>query len=165
MSAAHYRLCSSCRKPIAFGATYYRCSVSTCNRPRTELTFCSVPCWDAHVPEARHKNAWAEEMRAPSEAKYRADEAAAAEKEAERARRAETPTVPLEARMSDEIPQDVLIVVSKLKKYVKARSGMNTSDGVTEVLSDIVRRACDDAVRRAGQDGRRTVMARDFEDS
>jgi histone H3/H4 len=63
----------------------------------------------------------------------------------------------------DDLPQDVLVVVSKLKKYIKARSGMNTSDGVVDVLSDRLRRMCDGAIRNAGRDGRKTVMARDFE--
>lgn len=61
-----WKVCSSCRKPIAHGATYFVCSVSTCNRARTALFFCSIDCWDAHLPEARHRDAWAEEKRAPA---------------------------------------------------------------------------------------------------
>ena len=53
-------------------------------------------------------------------------------------------------------------MVSKLKAYVRARSGMNTSDAVMEVLSDRLRRLCDEAIRSAQRDGRRTVMERDF---
>ena len=64
--ADQWKPCSLCRKPIAFGQVYYVCSVSTCNRKRTALAFCSVECWDAHLPEARHREAWAEEQRAPS---------------------------------------------------------------------------------------------------
>jgi hypothetical protein len=60
-----WRVCSSCRKPIPFDTTYYACNVSTCNRKRTALYFCSVDCWDAHLPGARHRNAWAEEKRSP----------------------------------------------------------------------------------------------------
>ena len=44
----------------------------------------------------------------------------------------------------------MLIVVSKLKKYIKDRSGMNCSDAVAEVLSDHVRVLCDDSIRAAG---------------
>lgn len=58
--------CSSCRKPIAYGATWWRCSVSTCNRPRTALRFCSVSCWDAHLSLVRHRESWAVEERAPA---------------------------------------------------------------------------------------------------
>jgi histone H3/H4 len=63
----------------------------------------------------------------------------------------------------NEQPREVLIVVSKLKAYVRATSGMNTSDGIVEVLSDRIRTLCDDAVRNAKNDGRKTVMARDFQ--
>ena len=58
--------------------------------------------------------------------------------------------------------REVLIVVSKLKKYIRARSGMNTSDAVVPVLSDHLRRLCDEAVANATRDGRKTVMDRDF---
>jgi hypothetical protein len=58
--------------------------------------------------------------------------------------------------------QEVLIVVSKLKKYIRARSGMNTSDAVVPVLSDHLRKLCDEAVANATRDGRKTVMDRDF---
>ena len=63
---------------------------------------------------------------------------------------------------ADDAPQDVLVVVSKLKAYVKARSGMNTSDGVTDVLSAKLRKLCDAAIEVAQADGRKTVLDRDF---
>ncbi|HTF36288.1 MAG TPA: hypothetical protein VK714_21610 [Myxococcota bacterium] len=53
-------------------------------------------------------------------------------------------------------------MASKLKSYVRAASGMNTSDGVLDVLSDSVRALCDEAIRSAQRDGRKTVMDRDF---
>ena len=56
----------------------------------------------------------------------------------------------------------MLVVVSKLKRYIKARSGMSTSDNVVGVLSDHLRALCTEAIRQAAQDGRRTVMNRDF---
>lgn len=56
---------------------------------------------------------------------------------------------------------DVLIVVSKMKKYIRDRSGMSTSDAVAEALSDHVRALCDDAIRTAGADNRKTVLDRD----
>jgi len=55
-----------------------------------------------------------------------------------------------------------LIVASRLKDYIRERSGFNTSDGVLEPLSEIVRRICDDAVRNASREGRRTVLDRDI---
>jgi histone H3/H4 len=63
---------------------------------------------------------------------------------------------------AEDLPQDVLVVVSKMKAYVKARSGMNTSDGVTDVLSAKIRKLCDAAIEVAQADGRKTVMDRDF---
>lgn len=57
---------------------------------------------------------------------------------------------------------DVLIVVSKLKSYIQTKAGMNTSGAVPAVLSDIVRRAVDEAIEHARADGRKTVMDRDF---
>ena len=56
---------------------------------------------------------------------------------------------------------DVLIVVSKVKKYIRDRSGMNTSDAVAEALGDHVRSVCDEAIRAAARDGRKTVLDRD----
>jgi hypothetical protein len=63
--------------------------------------------------------------------------------------------------LSDNFERDVLIVVSKMKKYIKDRSGMNTSDAVAELLSDHVRAVCDDAIRAAARDERKTVLDRD----
>src|SRR4030095_10924764 len=63
-----WRRCSACKNPIALGATYWVCSVSTCNQKRTGLAFCTVSCWDAHLPVARHREAWAEERTAPARA-------------------------------------------------------------------------------------------------
>src|SRR5678815_618432 len=60
-----WMLCSACRKAIRFGAIHWVCSVSTCNRDRTRLVFCSVSCWDSHVATLRHRDAWAVEERAP----------------------------------------------------------------------------------------------------
>ena len=165
---AQFKLCSTCRKPIAFGSDYYQCSISTCNRKKTALFFCSVPCWDAHVPVLRHRDAWAESARAPSLGAFMK------ELEAER----DDPAEAKEEHVSDEteqrrrivaapsgepLPEDVLIVVSKLKAYVKARGGMNTSDTVTDVLSRHLRALSDQAISHAASDNRKTVMDRDFE--
>jgi histone H3/H4 len=66
-------------------------------------------------------------------------------------------------RLNDsDVPHDILVVASKLKKYVKARSGMSTSDKVMAVLSDRIRGLCDEAIRNAASDGRKTLMDRDF---
>ena len=63
--------------------------------------------------------------------------------------------------LNDVVDNDILIVISKLKKYIKDRSGMNCSDAVAEMLSDHVRALCDDAIRAAARDERKTVLDRD----
>jgi hypothetical protein len=181
-----WRVCSSCRAPIGFQATYWECSVSTCTRPRTGLFFCSVPCWEAHLPEMRHREAWAVEKRAPSQAEWarrEAEEAAddavrasehkplpptrppqAAEPAGEVRRRivAPPPAAPAAVALSDADTAEILIVVSKLKKYIRERSGMNTSDNVMAALSDHLRHLCDLAIRKAAEEGRKTVLDRDI---
>ena len=50
-------VCATCRKAIAAGATYVRCSVASCTTGRQKLVFCNAKCWQAHVPTARHRKA------------------------------------------------------------------------------------------------------------
>jgi hypothetical protein len=189
MQSDTWRLCSSCKKSLVYGRVYFACSVSTCSKSRTALSFCSVACWDAHLPFARHREAWAVEERAPSReawARQQVDQersepvvrpapAVRAPAPAVRApvpdrapaapvrqapnSSADVPVGPL--LLSDEFDEDILIVVSKLKKFVKDRAGMNTSDSVMEMLSEHLRFVCDEAIRSAHQDGRKTVMDRD----
>ena len=167
--------CSACKRDIGFGAVHWVCSVSTCNRHNTNYKFCTVACWDSHVATLRHRDAWAVEKTAPSREEWereQAEEVLAAER---REARASAPPAPSHAASSGavtptplphvnpaDLPHDVLIVVSKLKAYVRARSGMNTSDGVIDVLSDKVRELCDAAIEKAAQAGRKTVLDRDF---
>jgi hypothetical protein len=148
-----WRRCSACKKPIAFGVTYWTCSVSTCNQSRTALAFCTVSCWDAHLPVARHREAWAEERTAPAAAPL--ESARAREKQ----RRIVRPADPPKAAPAES---EVLIIVSRLKDYIRAKSGYNTSDRVLAPLSEIVRRICDEAIRNAQREGRRTVLDRDI---
>ncbi|MCA9774224.1 MAG: hypothetical protein KC466_17535, partial [Myxococcales bacterium] len=111
-----------------------------------------------------HREAWAEERRAPSreawarertETRERTDAAAVAPKQ-----RKEPAMTPSDE--SGETSKEVLIVASKLKAYVRARSGMNTSSNVLEALSAKVRDLCDAAIENARTEGRKTVMDRDF---
>ncbi len=158
MDEEAWRKCSTCKNPIAHSIVFYECSVSTCNRKRLPLFFCSVECWDAHVPMMRHRDAWAIEKTSPSKSdvarETEAADAAAKKKEAPR-------RIVTEAATNGDVPQDVLIIASKLKSYIKARSGMNTSDGVMRALSDHVRQICNEAIRNAARDDRKTVLDRD----
>ncbi len=163
--ASVWKRCSTCKKPIAFAGAYFTCSVSTCNRKGTDFVFCEVSCWDAHVPMLRHRDAWAEDAQAPTRAEWEGRERAEAERAAAAPVAASTPRPAAEppTPSGEPIPHDVLVVVSKLKAYVRARSGMNTSDGVTEVLSDRLRNLCDRAIEQARAHGRKTVLDRDFD--
>jgi hypothetical protein len=155
MESSRFRVCTICRKDIGFGTEYFRCSVSTCNVGKLPQYFCSLDCFTAHVPTMRHRDAWAEKTRAPprpSAAEVIDDETGEVTKLAGK----------LDAD-AETHEKEILVVVSKLKAYVRAVSGMSTSDGVLPVLSDLLRRSCDAAIRRARADGRKTVMDRDFE--
>ena len=153
-----WKACNTCKRPIGFAAPYYACSVSTCNRKATGFAFCSVGCWDAHVPLFRHRDAWADERTSPTAEEWAREHEAEAERSA-----AAAPSRGTEpAAAGGGVPREVLVVVSKLKGYIKTTAGMNTSDDVVELLSDRLRIMCDDAVERARSDGRKTVMARDF---
>jgi hypothetical protein len=186
--------CSACKKDIRFGAVHWVCSVSTCNRNRTRLVFCSVPCWDSHVATLRHREAWAVEAKAPSRDAWEREQAELADAAAAAPTGSSSPAPaaaasggggsggsdPIRRRVVNEPPpartapppaegavafaeteREILIVVSKLKKYIRDRSGFNTSDAVAEMLSDHVRAICDQAIRTAATDGRKTVLDRD----
>ena len=185
-----WRRCSVCKNGIGFEATWWACNVSTCNRKRTGLYFCSVECWEVHLPGANHREAWALEKRAPNERQARAEAAAEARakpresspprrrpvrpdptptRDAASASRAPTPTAQSSAEpashppaeLSDDTPTEILIVASRLKEYIRARSGMNTSERALAPLSQIVREVCDRAIQNAAKDGRKTVLDRD----
>ncbi|MEO0334895.1 MAG: hypothetical protein AAF202_00770 [Pseudomonadota bacterium] len=154
-----WRNCSSCKKPIEVKSKYYQCSVSTCNNKRTGLAFCSVPCFERHLPGARHKDAAAIENRAPSQPHV-----------AETPKRRIVASSPAKVAKSSPIPSanntanqhEILVVASKLKKYVQDSADMNTSQAVLSVLSDKLRKLCDQAVENARREGRKTLMDRDF---
>ena len=162
--------CSSCKKIIALNQKYYVCSVSTCNGQRTGYSFCSVPCFESHLPGARHRDAGAVERihragAAPSTGGSSGEVSGAGPSSAGGVRRiiASGPAVQSSFGGQQKVPLETLIVASKLKDYIRAKSDMNTSASVMDVLSDIVRRECDKAIDKARQEGRKTVLDRDFE--
>jgi len=61
-----------------------------------------------------------------------------------------------------QTPKEALVVASKLKSYIRTKSGMNTSSAVIDALSGKIRSLCDQAIENAKRDGRKTVMDRDF---
>ncbi len=151
--AGVWRKCSSCKRDILLNSPYYVCSVSTCQGRVTNYVFCSVNCWDAHLPIERHRgdSAGAIERRAPSTP----DAAAEPKKIIPGQQKAAGPT----GTASED---DMLVVVTKVRKYIADKSGMNTSASAYEKLSDKIRNLCDGAIEVACSQGRKTVMDRDF---
>jgi histone H3/H4 len=145
--AAPWRKCSSCKQDILLGAAYYVCSVSTCQSKVTNYAFCTVPCWDAHLPVERHRSgsAGAIERRAPATL--------------EPARKV---IVSSDSRAAAASSDDVLVVVSKVRKYINDRSSFNTSASAYDALTEKIKSLCDRAIDAARADGRKTVMDKDF---
>ncbi len=191
-SSEVWKRCSSCKKPLSYGAQYYVCSVSTCTRKRTGFAFCSVDCWETHLPLMRHREAWAVEEVAPTKEAWARELAAEAGDGAGASRPASAAastatggsapapaSAPAVVRRAGEpdrgrriaVPsapaeppplREVLVIASRLKEYIRQRYGMNTSDGVLEPLSDHLRMLCDRAVLAARDEGRKTVLDRDL---
>jgi histone H3/H4 len=57
---------------------------------------------------------------------------------------------------------DILVVASKVKKFVREKSEMNTSSELLEALSEKVKELCLGAIEKAKADGRKTVKGRDL---
>ena len=152
MEQTYWRKCGSCKKEIGFNTIYQSCSVSTCSK----TAFCSVDCWDMHVPILNHKNAWAEEAHSPPKSSAVTDAPV---------RRIVIPSnqsSPSSPSARGPMDHEVLIVASKLKQYVKDKYDLSTSADVMDALSNEVRRITDRAVDKARADGRKTLMSRDF---
>lgn len=140
----YWRKCTTCKKLIGFNKKYWICSVSTCNRVRTDLVFCDLKCFDAHVPVMNHRDAGAFEKVSPGE------RAAIAQPDKDK---------PKPSSVSD--PNEILVVASKVKSYIRSKAMMNTSDAVMDILSEKVRKFANYAIENANRSGRKTVMDRD----
>ncbi len=58
---------------------------------------------------------------------------------------------------------ETLVVISKIKAYIKEKSdGMSTSGNFATAISDVIRSRCDAAIENTTKDRRKTVMDRDF---
>jgi len=58
---------------------------------------------------------------------------------------------------------DVLVVASKVKSYIKAKADFKTSGETISAVSKIVETILEKAIEQAKGSGRKTVMARDVE--
>ncbi len=57
---------------------------------------------------------------------------------------------------------EVLVVTSKVKKFIKEKGQMKTSAETIDVLSKAIEQLCQKGIDSAKADGRKTVMARDI---
>lgn len=157
MEQNFWRKCIVCKNEINFSTKYYKCSVTSCDKKRSPAQFCSVDCWDVHRSIMSHKSAGADEYDSPSKAEY-----IQSVSEEPKIRMVKTEKSNSGSSLNIADTDDVLVVVSKLKAYIKARSDLSTSADVMPELSRIIRSECDKAIESAKTDGRKTVMARDF---
>lgn len=158
MSKSFWRNCSSCKKEIPWQSPYYICSVSTCRQKKTDYAFCSVECWDQHIPIERHRSdaVSAIEKRSP-----RADESAESPKRIVVSAKGTQSASFEKAKLQPTGEVPTLVVVSKVKSYIADRSGMNCSASTMDALTERICQICDEAIQRAKADGRKTVMDRD----
>jgi histone H3/H4 len=151
MEQNFWRKCVVCKSEINFSTKYYKCSVRSCDKKRAPTQFCSVDCWDVHRSVMGHKSAGAEEFHSPTKIEY--------EKQNEAGPKIRV-VKPQKKHLVEN--NEVLVVASKLKAYIKNKAELNTSAEVLETLSNFIREHCDQAIESAKQDGRKTVMAKDF---
>ena len=158
-SQDYWKKCSSCKSEIGFEATYYVCSVSTCNGKRTGYKFCSVNCFEQHLPTARHKSAGAVEEKSPKKSEMAAKAPAPkGQRRIVRPGQLSQPSNKQVAYSNDE----VLVIASRFKEFINQQSEYNTSADVMQALSHHLRHVAMQAIDNARSDGRKTVMARDL---
>ena len=147
-----WRKCSMCKKDIPYRGIYYVCSVSTCRAKRTDYAFCSVPCWDGHIPIERHRgdSAGALEKQAPRKGEERTEK-----------KRVIVSSPSASPSTSSSASGEILVVASKVKKYINDTTGFNTSASVMKALSLRVQSICDRSIEEARRQGRKTVLDRD----
>jgi hypothetical protein len=152
-----WKKCSACKKEVLLGSKYFICSVSTCQGLRTGYAFCSVACFETHLPGARHRDAGAVEQVAPTTLDTIEPHSS------QRIVIRSSPTSSSTTTQTKSPPQEVLVVASRFKEFIAAHSEMNTSASVMDVVSDHLRALAVKAIENARKDGRKTVMDRDFE--
>ncbi len=161
MSEVVWRKCSSCKKGIPVQSTYYVCSVSSCSRKSAPVQFCTFDCWSVHNEVYNHRNAAAIEERAPGSPDPAVE--SPAPQTVTRTAKSTTLSTPMPVAVkNDDVQTDILVVVSKVKKYIQDRSELNTAGDVAPALTKLITRVCDVAAANAVADGRKTVMARDL---
>ncbi|MDH4467890.1 MAG: hypothetical protein QE271_07520 [Bacteriovoracaceae bacterium] len=158
---SYWRKCGSCKKEIAYQTTYQVCGIASCQK----FAYCSVDCWSLHNSILNHKSAWSEDRISPKkeESNFLAESAPPT------GVRRVVITPPKSGQQTNPASavtyssDDILIVASKLKQFVKDKHDLNTSANVMKILSDHVRTFTDRAAMKAKSEGRKTLLDRDFE--
>ena len=65
-------------------------------------------------------------------------------------------------QMPESSQPETYVVVSKVKKMIREKYDLSTSQAAIDVLSRIVEKACMDAALKAKEASRKTVLDRDF---
>jgi len=125
-----WKSCSRCKKPIPYQSRYYICSVSSCNVRNTNYVFCSMPCFDQHLPIERHKSAGAIDQKSPPTPGDNSSQT-----------RRIIPTAAktqLSKPSNKQLAQggEALIIASRFKDFINQQSEFNTSAAVIDRLSD-----------------------------
>jgi histone H3/H4 len=110
-----------------------------------------------HLPGAKHRNAGAIEKKSPAKIDFQEESAAP-----KRIIISSPSVQSSEMHKKSPMSHEVLVVVSKMKQYIRDVSEMNTSEDVNQIISEMIRFECNKAIEKARADGRKTVMARDF---
>ncbi len=149
----YWRKCGSCKKEIPYNSTYQVCGASSCQK----FAYCSVDCWSLHDSIMNHKNGWCEDRISPNKETEGVRRLVIPQKTAAQS----TPTSS-STNTNQALENEILIVASKLKQYIKDKHDLSTSADVMDILSTKVRRLTDQAAIKAKSEGRKTLMARDF---
>ena len=138
--------------------------MSTCRHKRKGYTFCSPSCWSEHLAYANHRESWAEDFQSPTKAEAFGSASSSDEPAAPKRRVivSDKPTTSAGTPSTKGIQTDTLVVVSKVKKLIKDRSGMSTSQCCVDQLTQKVIEEALKGIENAKAAERKTVMGRDI---
>ena len=121
-----------------------------------------MACWESHVPGARHRDAAAVEKKSPNPSEFAKTQDPSNVGSGQRRIIASTSTIQNSTAVAKKDESEILVVVSKVKAYIKSQADMNVSDEIMDILSHRIRYFCDQAIKNAQSDGRKTVLDRDM---
>ena len=124
-----------------------------------------MECWDRHIPVERHRsdNISAIVKRAPNRPDVDIKQAPKTEPKRRVVVTAQN-SAPKPTGMGSaatSVDGEVLVVASKIKKYISEVSGMNTSASTLDELTERLKEICRHSIENARKAERKTVMDRD----